>query len=137
MNSKQAFIQWIKKNDPFLYKIAETRYKLQNPGMSGIADFFTSLVSTVKDVAPAVINMAAQRKVINLQIERAKQGLPPLDTAQYSPTIKVSPELTPETEAAAQRVAIETVKQGIGEMKIPLLAIAGLLGAFLFMSRRR
>lgn len=60
----------------------------------------------------------SQRKLLNVQLERAKQGLPPLDSTQYG--LGVSLGLSPET----QRV---------------LMIGAGILGAaaLLFMARRR
>lgn len=47
-------------------------------------------------VANAVILTDAQRRLLNVQIQRASQGLPPLDSSQYGlgVSVGVSPEIT-------------------------------------------
>jgi hypothetical protein len=47
-------------------------------------------------VANAVVLTDAQRRLLNIQIQRAAQGLPPLDSSQYGlgVSVGVSPEIT-------------------------------------------
>lgn len=136
MNSKQAFIEWVKNNDPFIYNLAVGRYKAKQSGLSGTADFFSSLTDTIKNVVPAVMNYRQQNKIMDVQIQRAKQGLPPLETSQYAPVIKVETAITPESEAAAKRIGVDLVKQGVGDMK-PIFFGGLALMAFLFYKNRR
>lgn len=140
--SKAEFVQWVKQNDPFLYQIAIERYKLKNAGQGlgfdwgSIGGVFNQLVTTVKEVAPSVVNMQAQKKILDLQIKRAEQGLEPLNVDQYTPAVRVEPVITPETQQAAKNIATETIKQGIGEIKLPLLLLGGgILAAFLMRGR--
>jgi hypothetical protein len=133
-NAKKSLAQWVKNNDPFLFEVAKARYALEQGGLSGFSDFFTSLTDTIKDVAPSLINLQSQKKILDIQLKRANQGLPPLETAQYSPVIRVAPEITPATEQAAKNIAVESLKGGFKSMA-PLLAVGGLL-AFLLLRRR-
>jgi len=135
VQAQESFINWVKVNDPMLYEIAKARFQLKNEGLSGIADFFKELVTTVKEVAPSIVNMQAQKKILDVQVNRAKQGLPPLETAQYTPAIRVEPVINADTQRAAQEIAVKTVQQGIGELKVPLLLGAGLI-AFMLLKKR-
>lgn len=142
MNAQQAYIEWVKQNDPFVYQIALERYKLKQQGLGSTAPqpttggFFSSLIDTVKNVIPAVLSYKQQSKVMNMQIERAKNNLPPIDASAYAPVVKVEAAITPESEAAAKRIAMETVRNGIGDMK-PWLFGGMAVMAFLFYKSRR
>ncbi len=47
--------------------------------------------------AVATVQMAdSQRRLINLQLERARQGLPPLDASAYTPGVSIG--LSPQLE---------------------------------------
>lgn len=39
-----------------------------------------------------------QRRLLAIQVDRAKQGLPPLDTSQYAPTVRVNAGLSSDTK---------------------------------------
>ena len=140
--AKKQFIKWFKRREPFLFNVAKHRFNLRNPGlngnmeMAGISEIFTGIVDTVKNVAPSLIQLSSQKKILDMQIKRAEQGLPPLDAAQYSPTIKVEAAISPESEEAAKRIAIETSKQGISELK-PIFFGALLLGALMLLRKKR
>lgn len=134
MNAQKQFVEWVKHNDPFLYQVALERYKLTQQ-MGGFADFFSQLTNTVKEVAPTLINLQSQKKILDVQVKRAEQNLPPLDTTQYSPVIRVAPEITPATEQAAKNIAVESLKGGFKSLAMPLMIGGGLL-AFLMLRRR-
>lgn len=141
--AKKQFIKWFKQREPFLFNVAKHRFKLRRPGlhgndmeMAGISEIFTGIVDTVKNVAPSLIQLSSQKKILDMQIKRAEQGLPPLDASQYSPTIKVEAAISPESEEAAKRIALETTRQGASELK-PLFFGALILGAMLLLRKKR
>lgn len=135
--AQKQFEKWVSNNDPFLYEIALKKYELENKELAGgVGDFFSSLVDTVKKVAPTIITYKGQKKILDVQIQRAKNGLPPLQADQYTPTVKVQAELTPENERAAQRIAINTAKEGVKDMQKYFFGGLLLLG-FVFYNKRR
>ena len=144
LNAKIALAKWIEKRDPFLFETLVKRYQMQQQ-MNGLgfsfsdfnfADFASNITDAVKSVAPALVQYKAQSKILKAQLERAKQGQPPLDAAAYTPTVKVAAEVTPEMEAAATRVAQKSIQSGFGEMQ-KLLPIVGIgLAAVLLLKKR-
>jgi hypothetical protein len=60
-------------------------------GATDDSDILTTLTSTAKDAITAYNT----QQILNANIERAKQGLPPLDASAYAPTYNVglSPDL--------------------------------------------
>lgn len=140
--SNIAFAQWVKTNDPFLFEVAKKRFELKKTGMNGlglslsdfnIGDFAKSLMSTVKEVAPGLVQYKTQTKILKTQLKRAEKGLPPLQTSEYAPTLNVSAEITPEMEAAALRVAQSSVGSGLNTI-LPYAAVAALVG-FMLINR--
>lgn len=134
---------WVKRRDPFLYKIAEKRYSLlkkRNSKLSGVGDllnkdFFSTLAETVKTVAPSIFQIQSQKKILDVQLERARQGLPPLQAADYSPTIKIAAELTPEAEAAAGRIAVQSVREVMPGLERWFFVAIG-VGAYLMLKKK-
>lgn len=144
MNRAQIeLLHWVKENDPFIFNLAKERYKLQTQGMGTVAPtdtksgFFSSFIDTVKNIVPAVIGYKQQKKIMDLQIERARTGQPPLDASAYAPVMRVEAAVSPEGEASARRIAIDTVRSGIGDMKPYLIGGLGLLAVFLLTKKRR
>jgi len=126
-DSKMLFLKWLERNEPVIYARV-----MKNEGIAGIEDIFNKAVSVIKDVAPAVTQYKAQSQILKVQLKRAEQGLPPLDTSNYAPTLRVQPEFTPETNLA--------IRQGVGAsisnyMPIILL-VGGLAVAYLVMRKR-
>jgi hypothetical protein len=142
MNSKRQFALWLKKHDPFLYRVAEKKYRLKQSGqLSGVADlfnkdFFSTIADTVKTVAPSIFQIQSQKKILDVQLKRAEQGLPPLQAADYAPTIKVAAEITPEMEAAAGRIATQSVREAMPNMERWFFVAMG-VGAYLMLKKRR
>lgn len=161
-NSMRQFLAWLRVNDPFLYEVALKggdilqREKEANAQMgdyslgfswgdlaSGIGDAFKTAASTVKDILPAYAQYKSQSKILKMQMERAQQGLPPLETEYYTPTVKVAPEVTPKTEAAINRVAQNAVRQvtaqtgaGLKKYILPISLAAGGLALFFILRKR-
>lgn len=134
--AKQATIAWFKKNDPFLYEIARKRYELESGNtMSGFGDFFSSLADTVKNVGSSILQYNSQKDLVELQIERAKNNLPPLDSATYVPSVATSNgQLTSENTNAAQALAVKSMQEEAAKMKQYFMLAAG--GAILYAVMR-
>lgn len=122
--SQLKTIEWIRVNDPFLYQLAQKRFEIKREkGMAGLGEvvapnksFWNTLAETAQSVLPAVINMPAQKKVLDIQMKRAEQGLPPIDAAAYIPPIKFSADISEDTENALTRIAQESTKTGVAEI---------------------
>lgn len=114
--SARDFIEWLKASDPFLYAVSVRAQKYKdaaNQNMSGIFDilksvdfgkFASTAIETVKDVAPKVIEFKQQKDLLDVQIKRAQQGLPALDTNQYAVTV---PNFDPNHVTARQQSMID------------------------------
>lgn len=115
----QGFLQWVQQRQPYLYR--RIQKQLPQAGLAGLADtplatvaFDTSLVSsptvtssssTTADFLKNLLmgagqvfltkeQLSAQKKILNLQLERARAGLPPadIDPTQYglpAPNVKL------------------------------------------------
>lgn len=70
---------------------------------SGVVD---TVVDTAKEVVPAWLEYERQKEWSEIQLERAKQGLPPIETREYgAPPITV--KIAPERGAAATAMGID------------------------------
>ena len=134
----ELFAKWLKENDPFLYRVALKRNEITSQkvnGLSGgVADFFNSIIDTVKTAAPQVLQYNQQKAIMKMQLERAEKGLPPANVDDYTPSVKISPVITPETEQAITRVAVQSAKEGVGAFMskwgVPLVVGGALLILF-------
>lgn len=134
--AQKEFVRWVQQNDPFLFEVAKKRLAMrQDMGAIDWGGIFKGVADTVKNVAPTLVQYQSQKKVLDMQMKRAEQGLPPADVQNYSPVVRVAAEMTPETEAAATRVAQQSVKTGVSEL-MPLFLLGG-LGAFFLLNKKR
>jgi hypothetical protein len=91
-----------------------------------------NIVSAAGQIIPAVVQAKAQQDLYKIQLERAKQGQPPLKTEEIAPVIKTQVGLEPETRAAVVTAAGE----GFTKLAIPL-GIAAAVGLMMVMKKRR
>lgn len=140
VTSQQKFLEWLQKRDPFTFNVIVKRHALKQARkgtrLSAIdwSGLFTTAVDTIKNVAPQYLQLKQQKKILDVQIDRAKKNLPPLDATQYSPPVKVEVATSPEGEAAASRIAQSTIKTGMTYL-LPIIAVVGL--GFMLMMRKR
>ncbi len=91
------------------------------------------VIGAATTIAPAYLQFKQQKEILDMQLERAKQGLPPLETAYLAPTVRIQPELSPE----ALRTAREGITTGIQNVAVPALLIGGLVLLTMGGRRRR
>ena len=139
--AKRLYIKWMKDNEPFLYRVGIKKAQLKNQSLSGTmgainwSGIFTNIGETVKQLAPAALQYKQQRKLLDVQVKRAEQGLPPLDVQDYAPAVRIEPQINEETEQAITRVAQQSVKTGAKQLMVPL-AIGAALLVFVAVRRR-
>ena len=63
------------------------------PGTSALVDrelrTGETWLDTLQRVLPTIVTSYQQKQLLDVQIDRAKQGLPPLDVSQYAPGVRV------------------------------------------------
>ena len=133
--SRQQFVSWLKREMPKVWALAKARVGEAPAGLSGLGQnetetWWQKLTGTVANIGQSVLAYQTQKELLDIQLKRAEQGLPPIETAQYQPTVRVG--VDPETA----RYAVEYAGETIGEKLGPLLWIipAGLV--LLFVMRR-
>lgn len=119
INPKLAkqYIEWFRQHEPFWYQVAKKRVEIKQENLQGLGEInwsglFSNVVTAVKDIAPTYIQARQQKKIMDMQLDRAAKGLPPANIEDYTPSIKIAPTITPETEQAITRVATKSVTGG-------------------------
>lgn len=133
--AQQKLITWVKQNDPFLYDVALKNYQMKtaNAGLNGLFDNFDfgkfagSLTSAASKVASEVANI----KVLNENIKRAKQGIPPITTEAYQPSNPNYVSYSPEGQYAVNYTARSLSPNGLNITSLLPWAAIGLLGFML------
>ena len=92
----QAFMAWVRREHPILFRAAEKQASKAGLGQveaktagTGLT-IWQRLVNTVTDIAPQYLQYQAQKDLLEVQLQRASQGLPPLDPTSYAPAVQVS-----------------------------------------------
>lgn len=130
-NNQIAFVKWFKQNDPFLYEVALKRGEIESQGVGGWGDIFKNITDTIKDVVPKLVETRNSKKILDAQLKRAQNNLPPLVIKDYTPSVPH----TQVTDTATTTVAENAVNQSQSNMV--MMGAAALLGVFLFMKKRR
>jgi hypothetical protein len=101
---KQMYLQEMAKQDPSLASV-----------ISQFADNSATYVDAISKVLNTVVLADSQRRLLNVQLQRAQQGLPPLDASQVG--LGVSFGLSPDTQkillyAGGAAVALYLLSRG-------------------------
>jgi len=99
---------------------------------SAWGDFFNNLSSAISNVGSSVLQTQAQANLLQINTQRAQQGLPPLN--QYGVPVTAQ-QLAPTSSSIAQFEA-NLAQTGITS-PILWIAIAGIVGVALFANRGR
>jgi hypothetical protein len=126
--ARAAFITWLRENFPQQYQRAMRKAHEGPPGMgdeNGGGFNWQKFIDAAAATAQAVFTGKAQRDMLSINIERAKAGLPPVDTSFAAPVVRTQIDVSPEIAERLERQA----QAGMGT--IALVAGAALLGLFL------
>lgn len=112
------FLNWLRKREPRIFKAAlsarmNTEAMPQRTSIFGMGEidpvtgldlapvagddeWYEKLFSTVKEILPSVLQFQTGKELVELNIERAKAGLDPIDVSQISPQLNVG--IAPQTQ---------------------------------------
>jgi hypothetical protein len=136
--SKKQFVAWVKKHHPKLYRKALAKTGQANMGAVDVnappaqkeSTWLDTITSTIKQLAPSVLQFQQQKKLMDMQLKRAEAGLPPASVDQYTPVLRVQTDLAPETRKAVMATGMEISK--------PIIyGGLGLLGLFLYLQSKK
>jgi len=135
VNPQQEFMRWLSQRFPQVHR--ETMKKVNimedmNVNTSfGFGDaqtgdntpWYQKAFSILGDVAAQYTQYKAQRDLIKMNMKRAEQGLPPIDSKDVSPSVNVN-------------VSADWQKM-FGQLKVPLMIGGGLLAFALIAKKSR
>lgn len=132
--ARAAFITWLRNTNPEAY--ASAMRQATSPQTLGATDPATAstgfdwkkFVEAATAATTAVFQTRAQKDMLKINIERAKAGLPPMDTSFAAPVIRTQFDVTPEIAQSLQQSA------QAGMMNIALFGGAALV-AFMLLRR--
>lgn len=149
--SSKAFIDWLKTNDPFLYAVAMRASQLKSASKSELGFFdlssvnFTDLLKSastvIKDVAPKVVELRAQTKILDANLKRASQGLAPLEQGYVSTVPAYNPNNpTQEQQRLIDQLARQSLRSPAATKSnflnfLPWIALG--VGGVYFISKRK
>lgn len=120
--SAAAFVDWLAQAYP---GVVETLLEslgvdevIARDGQLGATEektLVTRLMDLAQGVLPAYLQYEQQKDVLAIQLERAKAGLPPLESGQYAPSVQVG--LDQET---IRRMADEATSRAAAAASSPL-----------------
>lgn len=134
--ARMQFLTWVRDNFPDLYNVAieqanvsEQAQMLQGLGAEDGEPWYKKVASTLLAAGSTYLALRAQRDAMKINVARAEQGLPPIDTAGLAPVIRTQIELEPEV------IEKVTGAAGIQVNKMLLFGAAAVVAIMLFMRR--
>lgn len=126
--SKKAFVEWVQKNDPFIYDLAMRRMAYgANLGLDvNWGAIFNGVVNTVTKVAPAVVDMRNQKKILDAQIKQAERGQAPMPVSNYTPTVPANQVDTAKVQAMIDDAARAKPQESGADQLMKLLPFVGI-----------
>lgn len=134
--NQDLFFEWLKRFSPALYSHAMKKSGLGVSIGTSIGNFFSSALNDIKQLAPIYLQTRAQKQILDVQVARAKQGLPPLQTSQLAPTVKVQASISPANMRTLTTQTGQSIVTGMSSLKMPLIIGGGLIAAMLFLRKR-
>lgn len=135
--SRTQFADWLKTNHPALFqraiRIAENA---TNNGLGQIGppapateptkSFWEKFTEAAAGLGTTYLTLKNQRDAMKINLDRAQQGLPPIDAATSAPVIRVQTDLSPQL---TDRL-VSTAGEGLNKML--LLGAAAVAAFFIF-----
>lgn len=143
--AQAQYINWLRKNDPFLLAVAVKRATGKNipsntlDGFTdAVSDVFSSiknvdfgkLVTTITDTAAKIATTASSLKIVKAQTQRAISGQPPIDVNMYSSAPQYDPN-SPEGRLAVDTAASKAKNSDTLKSVLPWVAV-GIGGILLY-----
>ena len=113
--ARAQFVTWLQDKHPELLTAVLTKSELGQVKEAPKKSLWDKIIDGVTAIGPAYLQYEAQRKMLKLNIDRAKQGLPPLDPDVYGavPTIRtevdISPEMAGQLKAGIMGIGMNTL----------------------------
>ena len=132
--AKLQFLTWVKQTHPALFEQAlqQTRSREDTQAQLGQTDsggsFWDKLSENLTKLGTAYLSFKNQKQVMDLNLQRAEQGLPPVDMGATAPVVRTEVSLPPDVVSQVTASA----KTGLNTM----LLVAAAAAAFLFFRRR-
>lgn len=135
MNQAQArihFADWLKATHPEIFQRAIAAAEKSVATLSGLGEeapsksFWEKFTETAAALGTTYLTLKNQRDAMKINLERARQGQPPIDIATTAPVIRTQVDVSPELQ---QRL-VSTAGEGLN--KILLWGGIALLGFFAF-----
>lgn len=134
--ARMQFLTWVKDNFPDLYNVAiekanvsEQAQMLAGLGQNDQEPWYKKVASTLLAAGTTYLALKAQRDAMKINLARAEQGLPPIDTADIAPVIRTQIDLDPEV------IEKITGTAGVQVNKMLLFGAAAVVAIMLFMRR--
>ena len=123
-NAVLQFALWLKKRYPKIYSAS-----ISKGGLSGLGDtaptdtttaaattsWLDTISNTLKSIIPAASAAYIAKQTIDVNIQRAKAGLPPIDSGALAPQVNVS---LPPAQVAQLTSAGKYALYGVGALGI-------------------
>ncbi len=133
INSRVQFADWLREKHPDLYEkaIAYAKGAKAPPGLGAEEQsFWQKFTEGAAALGTTYLSLKNQRDAMKINVERAQQGLPPIDTAVGAPVVRTQVSIDP---AIARQLA-STAGEGINKML--LFGGAALIALLLFMKKK-
>ncbi len=134
--ARMQFLTWVRNEFPDLFNVAveranvsEQAQMLEGLGQDDQVPWYKKVASTLLAAGTTYLALRAQRDAMKINIARAEQGLPPIDTAGLAPVIRTQIELEPEI------IDKITGSAGVQVNKMLLFGAAAVVAIMLFMRR--
>lgn len=129
VQSQAQFLTWLKKWNPSLYSATLERADQATLGFLGEEQsLWSKIVNGVSSLGTTYLALRNQKELLELNLERAKAGQPPLDAGATAPVVRTQIDLPPDIMAQLSQGAANTTN------KILLYGGGGLL-AFLLLKK--
>lgn len=144
--ARMQFVTWLKNTHPELYAEAVKRTEAWREKMAAASgrpatieglnettgesqSWWEKLTETVTTLGTSYLSYKNQQDAIEINLERAQQGLPPIDMSQSAPVVRTQIDVTPEIA--------ERLRQTSGEVMKKTLLIAGAGLAAVLLLRKK
>ena len=98
--ARLQFVDWLKTNLPSLYQEAMAQAKSGNlKSLGETPTLWERLATSITNLYGTIEGAKIQKEILSVNLDRAKQGLPPVDASTMAPVVKTQVSVTPEMAA--------------------------------------